>query len=585
MRSGSLLFGLTGIALVAGAGRLVQLERDEGPRLRGLAEQQHTATMSVPAQRGNILDARGHILAGSKRVPSIFVDASQVDDPRLAAYSIAPVLGLDPLALERLLVERRESGFVWIKRGISDEELNAFIQVRSTRKLNAFVIEYEPERIYPNGRTACHLLGFVGGEQSGLAGVEQAYDDVLVGTDGLRTSIVDRQRRRLSFEEDLYVPPVDGLNVILTIETYLQQRAEYHLKGAVEKFGARWGSAIVLDPWSGEVLAMAVYPDFDPNEPFPSNLTDKQREQAQERIRNRAVSDAYEPGSIFKPFIMGPALESGATTLNEVWPIRGPTHQFGPRTIRDSHPNPPLRSWEVISQSSNIAMGMLGDRLKNDALHRVVRTFGFGDETGIGLPGEHAGLVNDFARWNSYSTQSIPIGQEISATPIQLVTAFAAFCNDGILMRPRIVRGVVDESGRPEYDLSRPIAVRRVMSADAARSFRKDVLAQTVATGTGKGARLLDWQAFGKTGTAQIASADGRGYIDGAYAGSFIGGAPLEHPKVCCLVTIYWPVAGRGYYGGTVAAPTVKAILSDVLKHLNVPGEALLPTSDHGRGD
>lgn len=159
------------------------------------------------------------------------------------------------------------------------------------------------------------------------------------------------------------------------------------------------------------------------------------------------------------------------------------------------------------------------------------------------------------------------------------------FCNDGVLVRPRIVRGVVDAVGRPEYDLSRPIAIRRVMSADAARSFRKDVLAQTVATGTGKAARLLDWQAFGKTGTAQIASADGRGYIDRAYAGSFIGGAPLGHPKFCCLVTIYWPVAGRGYYGGTVAAPVVGAILADVLKHLNVPSEALLPTSDLGKGD
>lgn len=586
MRSGILFFGVTSIALLAGASRLVQLERTDGARLRGLAEQQHTSTIKVPAQRGNILDAKGRILAGSKRVPSIYVDASQLTDPRLAAYSIAPVLGLNPVALEQLLIEKQDKGFVWVKRRISDEELDSFTRVRQARHLDAFVIEFEPERIYPNGRTASHVIGFVGGEQTGLAGVEQEYDDDLTGTEGSRTSIVDRRRRRLAFEDDRFEPPVDGLNVILTIDTYLQQCAEKTIQRAVEHWQARWGSAIVLDPWSGEVLALAVYPDFDPSQPFPADLREQERDAAQERIRNRAISDAYEPGSIFKPFIMGPALENHITTLDEIWPIHGPSHRFSNgRTVRDSHPNPPLHSWEVVSKSSNIAMGMLGERVGNAELYRIVRTFGFGDETGIGLPGENAGILNDFSRWTSFSTQSIPMGQEISATPIQLISAFASFCNDGVLMRPRIVRGVVDNNGRPEYDLSRPIAIRRTMAAEAARAFRHDVLAQTVATGTGKGARLDRWQVFGKTGTAQIASAEGHGYIPSAYAGSFVGGAPLGHPLACCLVTIYWPNARKGYYGGAVAAPAVKEILATVLERLNAPAESLLPMAGDGGGD
>jgi cell division protein FtsI/penicillin-binding protein 2 len=576
MRSTGLLFLAVATLLAAGAGRLVFLERTQGESLREISAQQHTATLVVPAQRGDIVDTKGRVLAGSVRKPSVFVDATRVDDPRVAAYSVGPVLGLDPATLENLILEKRERGFVWIKRGLSDEEVKAFNKIRRDRRLDAFVVQNEPERVYPNGRTASHVLGFVGADERGMAGIEQVYGEHLRGRDGRRTSTVDVHRRRLQSHAEDFSPPVDGLTVILTLDTYIQQRTEERLREAVEQFKAEWGTAVVMDVHSGEVLAMANYPDFDPAEPFPAGLTASEADVCQEHIRNRAVSDSYEPGSIFKPFIAGPAFDEGLVRLDERFTINGPTRQFGSRTIHDTHPYGVLAFWEVISKSSNIGMGVLGTRLGNERLHRYVRSFGFGDPTAITLPGEHDGLVQDFSRWGPFSTQSIPIGQEIAITPIQMLCAFTVFCNDGVLLRPRIVRGIVAAAGQPIEDDSRPIAVRRVLSVEAARTFRHDALARVcLPGGTGTNAKLIDYQVFGKTGTAQVARAGGGGYVSGAYCGSFVCGAPLREPRVAVIVSIFRPSSGK-YYGGTVAAPTAGAILGDTLQYLQVPAEPLL---------
>jgi cell division protein FtsI/penicillin-binding protein 2 len=224
----------------------------------------------------------------------------------------------------------------------------------------------------------------------------------------------------------------------------------------------------------------------------------------------------------------------------------------------------------VISKSSNIGMGMVGERCGNERLHEFVRRFGFGAATGIRLPGEHAGLVQSFPRWTSYSTQSVPIGQEIAATQIQLVTAFSVFCNDGILYRPRIVRGVISETGETTEDNSTPVAVRRVLPSALVREFQERALVEVVNDGTGKRAQLEGYQVFGKTGTAQVAQPDGRGYLSDEHVGSFVGGAPAGNPRVVVLVSIYRP-SGRKYYGGTVAAPTVREIIADTLEYMQVP--------------
>jgi cell division protein FtsI (penicillin-binding protein 3) len=573
MRSGRLLFFGAAVLLAAGAYRLVQIQRTEGRQLRQKAARQHTAAWTIPAQRGDILDCRGRVLAGSVRRPSVFMDPTLIDDPRSAAKSVAPALGLRPAELERLILEKKDRAFVWVKRGLSDDELSAFNRVRRAERLRAFVVRYEPTRVYPYGRLAAQVLGFVGTDQVALAGIEQSFDDALSGIDGHARSTVDARRRQVWSEAEAYLPPRDGGSVVLTIDAHVQQRAEYHLRNAVEAFKPQWATAVVMDPQSGEVLAMATLPDFDPAQPIPPGLGEGERSAAQERLRNRAISDSYEPGSVFKPFVAGPAVDAGLTHMDEMFAVNGPTRRFGARTIHDTHAYGTLPLHKVISKSSNIGMGLLGARCRNERLCEFVRRFGFGEPTGIRLPGEHSGLVQDLSRWTSYSTQSVPIGQEVAITPIQIATAFSVFCNDGILYRPRIVRGVISAAGETVEDASRPIAVRRVLAPEVAREFRRRALVEVVTDGTGKRAQIADYQVFGKTGTAQVARRDGGGYIAGAFVSSFVGGAPAESPRVVVLVSLYRP-SRDSYYGGTVAAPTAAAIIADTLAYMRLPPDA-----------
>ena len=236
MRCGGVLFLGVGVLLAAVVARLVWVEQARGVELRHQARRQHTATWTIPAQRGDILDCRGRVLVGSVRQPSVFMDPSLIDDPYAAASAVAPVLRLNVADLARLITEKKDRAFVWVKHGLSDDELEAFDRVRRARRLRAFVVRYEPKREYPYGRMAAHVLGFVGSEQTGLAGIELAFDAALRGIDGGRSVTVDVRRRRLRAEEEEYQPPIDGASVVLTIDAHLQQRAEYHLRRAVEQF-------------------------------------------------------------------------------------------------------------------------------------------------------------------------------------------------------------------------------------------------------------------------------------------------------------------------------------------------------------
>ncbi len=578
MRSGVLLFSVVGCLLLGGAARLAHLEIRDGPTLRARAERQQTASWVIPSQRGTILDSQGRVLAGTIRRPGVFVDPAMVTDVRLTAASLGPILGVSVADLQELIASQREKRFVWLKREVTEEQLEAFEQVRRTRGLPGLGVQQIPQRVYPYGRLAAHLLGFVGAEQRGLAGIEQSFDSVLAGVDGRGESSVDTRRRRVRTHQDEIVPPRDGASVVLTIDAYLQQRLEEHLRTAVERFKAKWGTAVLMEPRSGEILAMAVVPDFDPIEPMAARPGDASDSDALARVRNRSIADAYEPGSIFKPFIAACALEDGLTRLDEIFSIDGPTRMFGRRSIRDTHAYDRLTMHEVLSKSSNIGMGILGGRVGNERLHEYVRRFGFGDATDLPLPGEHTGLVQDFPKWTGYSTQSIPIGQEIAVTPIQVVTAFSVFANGGLLVRPRVVRGVISPDGQTIEDNSTPIALRRVLSESVATRVRWEALAEVCVSGTGTNAAIADYQMFGKTGTAQVARRDGRGYIPGAYVGSFVGGAPLREPRAVVLVSLYHPTGGK-YYGGTVAAPAAGAIVADALLHMRVPPEPLLPTA------
>lgn len=586
MRAGGVLLAMVALALGAGAARLAYIENTQGEELRRRAERQQTALRPIPAQRGEILDTRGRVLAGTIRRPSVFADPGLIWDREFAADSVAPVLGVNRGELARLLEEHKDERFVWVKHFLSEEEVQALQKLVRDRRLRAFEVQEEPVRVYPQGRLAPHILGFVGKDVQGLAGIELTCQKLLEGRDGSRMAIVDVGRRRVRARPDEFKPAIDGAAVVLTIDAYIQQIAENALRKAMDRHKPDWAIAVVLDPQSGEVLAMVSLPDFDPADPIPpkfNEMTERQQEAVKEKWRNRAVADSFEPGSAFKPFIASCALDEGVTRIDEVFAINGPVRDFGRRTVHDTHPYGSLALHEVISKSSNIGMGMLGGRCGMERLYRYVRLFGFGDVTGLGLPGEHTGLVQDFSRWNpSFSPQSVPIGQEIAVTPIQVVTAFSAFCNGGVLLRPRIIRGVIRPDGQTLLDYSRPIAIRRVLDAKTAETFRLQALAETVLTGTGKSAAVPGYQVFGKTGTAQIAQPNGHGYLAGKYIATFVGGAPARHPRVVVIVSIYKPTVG-GYYGGVVSAPVVKDILADTLAYMQVPPE--LPTEpDDPRG-
>lgn len=582
MRGGGILALFVGLLLAGGAARLAYIEVSRGEALRAESQKQQTTARTIPALRGEILDTRGRVLAGTTQRPSVYVDPALVQDIPYAAESVGQYLGMSTGELAKLLAERRETRFVWLQRKLEPDDIEEFTRDFSdflrARRLRAFGVQLEPVRVYPHGRLASHVIGFVGGDLQGLAGIELTCERDLAGTPGRTTSTVDVARRRVRAQEDQ--PAIDGASVVLTIDAYIQHVAQDKLRATVEKHDADWGAALVMDPQTGEVLAMAVIPDFDPRDAIPDNFNelppDKQ-EAAAAIWRNRAVADSFEPGSIFKPFIASQALDEGVTRIDEVFVINGPVRDFGRRTIRDTHPYGQLALHEVISKSSNIGMGLLGARCKMDRLHRYVRNLGFGDITGIGLPGEHTGLVQDFAKWNpSFSPQSIPIGQEIAVTPIQVLTAFCTFCNGGLLMRPRIVRGLIGPNGETLRDDTRPIVVRRVLSRETAEMFRKRALVQTVVSGTGKAAALDDWQVFGKTGTAQIAGLGGQRGYGGGYVASFVGGAPSDHPRLVASVSIYRPKK-NGYYGGQVSAPVVKEILGEALAYMQVPPELAPP--------
>ncbi len=586
MRSPGLLFILVAVLLGAGAGRLAYIQYAQGETLHRRADRQHTASLTIAAQRGDILDAQARLLAGSEMRPSIYADPSLFQDPRdrkFAAYSVASVLGLAPEQVDALLRERSDSRFVWLKRQISADELAKFHEVRNSRRLYALDVQHEPVRIYPHGRLASHVLGFVGapeeGLSHGLAGAELSQDEYLVGKSGRRTRTVDARRRGLRSHVEEYSPPRDGATVVLTIDSYLQQQTETHLKNAVETFKAQWGTAVLMDPQSGEVLAMASYPDFDPSDPLPDGVP---RSQADNNMRNRAIADAYEPGSIFKPYIASCALDEKVTRLDEIFNVNGPARDFGHRIIHDTHAYGALPLHEVISRSSNIGMALLGTRCGNERLYRFLRLYGFGDQTGIELPGEHTGLVQDFARWTSFSCESVPIGQEVAITALQIATGFSVFANGGILYRPRIVRGVIGPDGEPILDNSRPIPIRRVLSRETVERFREEALVEVVMSkiGTGKRAQIPNYRVFGKTGTAQIAHGGGGGYMAGKYMGSFVGGAPADKPRAVVVVSLCAPSGGQ-YYGGTVSAPAVGEILADTMAYMQVPPEV---TSTDGTG-
>ncbi len=570
-RSGAAVLIGVGVVLGALLGRLGQINATLQPRLDAVARQQQRSHTIIPARRGTIFDAGGRVIAASRQLRDVFVDPSLVGDLDALAAKLSVCLNLRPADLAKKIRSRPDSRFVVVARRVDE------ITAESVQGLGSPAVGLVDHgvRTYPLGSSMGQVLGFVGDDGHGLEGIELTYDAHLGGQDGRRATIRDARRRAFWRLEGYATPPIDGGHVVLTIDSQIQRIAEERLDEAMRRFEAKSGVAIVMSPGDGAILAMAC--QSRRLQPARTLAQAKARGSRPAQLgRNRAVTDPTEPGSTFKPFIVCGALDGGFVSSTELFDCHMGVFRFGRRLVHDSSPHGLLDIKGIITKSSNIGMGIVGHRMGNAALHETLLRFGFGSRTGIDCPGESAGLVYPLSRWTSYSTSSVPMGYEVGVTPVQLITAFCAIVNDGILLRPRLVKQLLGPQGNVVESFESPRIVRRAVSSSVARYMAHDLLANVVEEGTGRRARVGPYRVLGKTGTAKLPYTDRRGYEPGAYLGTFLASGPADDPEVAVLVMIRRPNAALGYYGGTVAAPAAGEILSETLSYLGAPTQGKL---------
>lgn len=539
------------------AGRLLYINTALQPRLKAIAARQQRGDSTIPARRGDILDRRGRIVATTRFLPDVFVDPALIADLDDVAAQLAVAINVPAIDILENIRSRPGSRYVVVARDL--EEVDAE-QVRAL-KLKGVGLSRHAVREYPLSRSICHVVGFVGRDGEGLAGIEYEFNKHLAGVDGRRATLRDARRRALWRVEHRAKPPIDGGSIVLTIDAELQRIVEEQLQYAVASAKAEDGVAVVMSPRTGEVLALASWPEFDPNHPG---------EASPDHRRNRAVVDPIEPGSTFKPFLVSGMLTRGVVARDELFDCEDGVRHIGRRRIEDSHPHDKLTLAGIVAQSSNVGMTLLTERAGDPLLYETMLAFGFGQRTGIELPGEHPGIVKPMNEWTSYSNASLAMGYEVLVTPLQLATAFCATVNGGIRVTPTTVRELTDSSGEPLKKDSDAPSGSRVMPEEVADYMRREVLAGVIENGTGKPARLNSYRVCGKTGTAKLTYKDRSGYQPFAYQGSFIAAAPVEEPELVVLLQLRMRDKKTGYYGSAVAAPPVREILARSLAYLGV---------------
>ena len=561
-----LLLGLTmvftGLILRTGYIQMVW-----GRELQQRALDQWTRTLDVYPHRGIIYDRTGTVvLAQSASADSIAARPSQLADPKDAAEKLAAILDLDPDRLYESLSDSKRSE-VWIKRQITREES---VAVRELNIKGLYFTE-EPKRYYPNGSLASHVLGYTmrfaepGEGIRGQEGIELYYDKYLKGIAGQLVVETDAWGRETPTNVERLIPPIDGWNVILTIDSVIQHFVEKAVSDAMDNYQANKIYAIVMDPRTGEILAMANRPDFDPNAP-PRHLGYEGMEQY---VKNISVKDNMDPGSTFKIITAAAALEAGVTTVNSSY------YDPGYRIVDGQR----IRCWragghgqqtfaEVVQNSCNPAFMDMALGLGRDRFYDYIEAFGFGQRTGVDISGEERGVVMARSSVKNVDLARIGFGQAIAVTPLQLITAVSAVINGGRLMEPRLVKALEFRDGpRRIYEEKQPVLVRQVISPKTSGIMR-DILLSVVNEGSGKNAYIPGFRVAGKTGTAQKYSPTG-GILSGKHISSFIGFAPAEDPQIIVLFLVDEPKVAVDF-GSVVAAPYVKMILEDTLRYLGI---------------
>jgi cell division protein FtsI (penicillin-binding protein 3) len=542
-----LAIGLTASLGLVGA-RLYAIQIIQHGDLGARAEGQYERRIPVTARRGTIHDRSGRALVISLDAASVFAHPGLVRDPGATAARLARVLKLPPQEIQTKL--RSDGPFVWIQRKVDPEQAEAVV------KLNLPGIGLVPEakRYYPKKTLAAHLIGFVGVDDRGLEGLELEYDRLLTGGPRSFVSRVDALQR-IVFRESGESRP--GADLYLTIDEVVQHVAERELDAVVRRSGARGGTVIVTDPTTGEVLALANTPSYNPSAYVSSAPTLR---------RNRALTDPYEPGSAFKLVLAAAALEEGLVKPEDLFYGEEGVIEVAGVKIRDHEKYGWMTFRDVMAFSSNVGAIKVGMMLGKDRFYTYITSFGFGVPTGVDLPGESRGLVRRPRHWSELSLGALSIGHEVSVTPIQLITAMGAVANGGHLVRPYVLRAIRHPDGSVEE--TRPLMIRRVISSETARTLTS-VLTEVVERGTGRAAALNGYRVAGKTGTAQKIDPQTGTYSHSKVVAFFVGYVPAENPRLAILVLIDEPQGLA--WGGTLAAPVFREIAEETLNYLDVP--------------
>lgn len=537
-------------AFAAIGGKAFYIQVYQSPWLSEKATGQIKRSVASAGKRGTIYDANRGELAVTLDVTSIAARPRLITDAKTTAPKLARILKLRTQDVRRKLSSKKS--FVWLKRQATPRETEA------VDELGVKGIEFvsETNRYYPNTTLAAQVLGFTGIDGSGLEGVEFYYDRYLRGEEEKTTVYKDALGNGIATQGEL-APSLRGNDLILTIDQNIQYLTESALAAAVEAYKAKSGIAVVLDPSSGAVLALAHAPLFNPNA-FERST--------EARWRNRAITDVFEPGSTMKIFSAAAAIESADMSPHTIFFCENGAYRIGSNVVHDVKKHGWLSLQQIIKYSSNIGAVKIGEKVGPRKLYQNLRNFGFAETTGLDAPGEVAGMLSPFARWSRIDTGAIAFGHGISVTAIQLVRAVAAIANGGVLMKPYLVKAITDSEGRIVKEF-RPTEIRRVISPQTARILRKIMQSVVSEGGTGENGSLEGYTVGGKTGTARKLNAEGK-YDGERHLASFAGFAPAENPVLAALVIIDEPQGA--YYGGTVAAPVFKAIVQGTLSYLNI---------------
>lgn len=557
----ALIVSLTlAVWMIAIGARLVYLQTSQHDWLKNRARTQQQDALETSPLRGLVYDRQGRELARSISVESFFVVPGEIQNVEETAARLAPLVKVEATVLVARLKEAQEAKkkFAWIARKLDDESAESI----KALGLKGVYSHKEAKRFYPNGALAAHVLGFVGLDEVGLGGVEQAYNEHIQGEAGKVFVEMDAKGQPYASFETGAQP---GQSITLTIDQMVQYRTEQALLKAVENSHAKSGTAIVLDPRTGEILALANAPTFDPNDVRASS--------AQARA-NQALQNIYEPGSTFKIVAYSAAIEKGLVKPTDHIDCQMGSITVAGRLVHDHHAFGSLTIADALAKSSNVAAIKLGLRVGDHEMHEYMKRFGFGVKTGVELAGETNGLLRNVEKWQPSSIGSIAIGQEVGVTPVQMAAAFGALANDGVRIQPHLVREVRAVDGSLIYQ-AQP-EQHRVVSPETAKELRH-MLEGVTLNGTAKKAQLNGYTAAGKTGTAQKIDPKTRTYSKTKFIGSFVGFAPVENPSVVIIVVIDEPAGS--YHGGDVAAPVFREIAEQILPELNVAPDADLDSA------